>query len=271
MMRIAKTFLKTFGILVSVLVILIGIFSIWFYSSPASNFKNRVASMLPFPAAFVGGHPVYIKDVLRRNNLDQLVQQQQVIVVADKYGISVGKPQLDGQFNLIKQQTPNFSSLVNQNGLTEAEFKTSVLKPELLYTNVRVWYNGERSLNKDVYSLADSIKQQLSATSATSSLFSDLAARYSQDEATKNMGGDLGFVNIGSLWPEFQSVFDSMSVGDARIVPGRDGVYIFQIMAKDNNGPNNSLRAETREIYLQTSGFQEWYANETKNIKIIKL
>jgi parvulin-like peptidyl-prolyl isomerase len=233
MTPVKKTFKIIFFIILAIL-ILGGIFTVWFYASSPR----------------------------------QITSAQQTAAVARKYGVSVGQAQLDQQLILLKQRTPNFSQLLVQYGLSENNFKTSVLKPELLYTNLEVWFNSQKTLNPSAYALADSLKQQLTATSATSSLFARLAVAYSQDKTTAATNGDLGFVETGNVWPEFQAALDTAKFGDVQIVPGRDGLYIFQILAKDSNGPNSSQRAEVKEIYLKTNSFEDWYNNEIKNIKI---
>ncbi len=253
-------------------------FSAWFYLSPISNFKLKVATVIPYPAATVNGRPILIKDVLWRQQITQssqdtalnlIVSEKQMDVVADKFGIGVSAKDLDSELSIIKQQD-DFNSLISKYGLSENDFKNKVLKPELLSSQLKLWFNGQRSLNPAQYALADAIKLQLNKDSS-SSTFASLVAQYSQDNSTKPLDGNLGFVENNQLWPEFQAAVESAAAGSLVTVPGRDGLYIFRIQAKDNNGQNNSPRTELQEIYLKTADFNSWYNNEIKNIKIKKL
>jgi hypothetical protein len=251
-------------------VAVLAVFSFWFYNSGPSNFKNKVASVVPYPAAIIDGRPIYIKDLLKHNNINELISEKQTAIVADKFGVTVSGDQLNSQFGQIKGQA-DFSSLLLQYSLSESDFKNNVLKPQLLYTNLRLWFNGQRSLNPNEYALADIIKSQISGANGASSTFASLVSKYSKDDSTKKMEGNLGFVEVNNLWPEFQAAFDSLKSGDVQTVAGRDGLYIFQIRNKDNNGPNNSPRVEIGEIYLKMANFDTWYNNEIKNINIKKL
>jgi parvulin-like peptidyl-prolyl isomerase len=272
---------KIFSVLAAfalVLVIFIAVFTAWFYASPPSVFKDKVAEIFPYPAALVNGQPIAFRDILARQAvssstpdaiLAEIISEQQTQIVAEKYGLGVGNAQLNSEMSRLEQQS-DFTSLLADYGLTENNFKNSVLKPQLLYNNLELWFNGQRSLNTAAYALADNIQRQM-AQNAASGTFASLVAQYSQDASTKALDGNLGFVEINSLRPEFQGAVESAGPGAVVVAPGSDGLYIFQIQAKDSSGPGNSPRAELAEIYLHGGDFQAWYDNETKNIKIKKL
>ncbi len=263
---------------VSVLVLLIisALLIGWFYLSPLSVFKEKVAEALPvLPAALVDGQPIPFRDVLAREAvssstpdeiLAEMVTEKQIAIVAKKYGVDVSNTQLNSQLYLLKQQ-PNFSALLSSYNLTGDGFENNVLKPQLLYNNLELWFNGQRSLNPAAYAVEDTIKQQMAQNTA-SGTFVSLVQEYSHDSSTKLLDGNLGFVEISSLWPEFQGAVESAGPGSVVAAAGRDGLYIFQIQAKDNNGPGSSPRAELAEIYLPGENFQGWYNNEIKSIKI---
>ena len=81
---------------------------------------------------------------------------------------------------------------------------------------------------------------------------------------------------FSASWPRCsaacsQAAFESAQSGLVVTAPGRDGLYIFQIQTRDNNGPNNSPRVEAKEIYLPEKNFETWYQTEALQIKIKKI
>ena len=208
--------------------------------------------------------------------LDEMIEEKKTDIVAAQHGVSVSSSELNTQLNNIKsqanQQSPNgFNALLGQYNLNEKQFTNDVLKPELLFTDLNLWFNSQRNLNSKEYDLADSIKAQLTSASSSSSTFASLVQQYSQDDTSKQTNGDLGFVDINNLLPEFKTALDGTKPGDIKIAASRYGIHIFQVVARDNNGPSSTPRAEVKQIFLNGEDFNAWYTNETKNIKIKKL
>jgi len=277
MKKVLKKSIKLITAIVIVLLFLFALFTVWFYKTPASAFKDTVALVIPYPAAMVGGRPIYLRDLLDRlqaggdrgQALRQIINEQETKIIAERLGVSVGDRELDNQLASIKASDNNFQKTLRNYGMSESRFKNTVLKPELLYTNIKIWFNGQRSLNPNEYGTADYIVSQ--TLNSGSSTFTSLLKKYSQDEGLKGLDGDLGFVDINSLRPEFKEAFDQARLGDVKVAPGSDGIYIFYIQSKDNNGLNGSLRVHAREIFLRVENFDQWYNNETKNIIIKNL
>ena len=60
--------------------------------------------------------------------------------------------------------------------------------------------------------------------------FAELAARYSEDATTKDVGGELGWIGRGALNPEWEAVIFSMEKGDTRgPVRGPQGLHVFHV------------------------------------------
>ncbi len=273
-----------------VFILLAAAFCFWFYSQPFSGSKISIAKALPFPAAFVDGHPIFARELVRRLSLaeqystsnkqktstdiilGQLIDEKNTQIIAQKYGVSVGSKQLDDELEKIKNQSPkNFTALLKSYGISESTFKLEILKPDILRTNLLSWFNAQRSINSTQYALADSLKQQITSASSSTSTFATLVKNYSQDPGSKTMQGDMGFVEINNMLTELKAPLDSAKPGDVIILPSRYGIHIFQIIAADRNGPNNSPRLEIKQIFLQAGDFSSWFNGEINNIKVKRL
>lgn len=74
--------------------------------------------------------------------------------------------------------------------------------------------------------LADQIVADVKSGAAT---FAQKAMEFSDDQATKANGGDLGFFPQGAMEPELNNkLFYEMSVGQIEIIEAQSGVYILQ-------------------------------------------
>jgi parvulin-like peptidyl-prolyl isomerase len=285
------------GVIIGGLLVVAGILAIWFYKTPSSSLKDKIGRVLPLPAVFVSGQPIFMSSFLERVNsaqaiygsvvnmdqntireqvLNQMIEEKKTGIIANKFGVPVSAKELNDQFNSIKDQASQQSvsglaTLLGKYNLTENQFKNEVLKPELEYTDLMLWFNSQRTLNPKEYLLADSIRSQVLSANSSTGTFASLVQQYSQDTNSKVLDGDMGFVEITGLLPEFRQSLDSAKVGDVVIAPSRYGLHIFKIEFKDNNGKNNASRIQIKQVFLRTEDFNKWYQDETKNIPIKKL
>ncbi len=104
--------------------------------------------------------------------------------------------------------------------------------------------------------------------------FADLAKKYSEDEETKALGGDLGTMSVDQMQPDFSSVVADLKTGDIsqphRVAHGAS--YGFQIVQvkKRNEEHAASLETDFKRIelialQLKRSRLGETWINELKN------
>ncbi len=82
--------------------------------------------------------------------------------------------------------------------------------------------------------------------------FSEIAKEYSEDETTKNTGGNLGILNEGEIMPEIEKRLAKMEVGEiAGPVKTKIGYHIIYL--KDHITPRDKLFSEKyNEVYKNT-------------------
>lgn len=92
--------------------------------------------------------------------------------------------------------------------------------------------------------------------------FSELAKTYSQDESSKNNGGDLGFFTIGIMAPEFEKEVFAMEIGElSPPIKTEFGYHIIKLSAikptqiKDFD----DLRPDLTELYTKQQAQKQLY------------
>lgn len=77
-----------------------------------------------------------------------------------------------------------------------------------------------------------SFKKQLKAGKS----FEELAKRYSEDQSTAPLGGDLGFIERGSLYPSFEEAAFDLKVGEiSNAVETPIGLHVIKAVEKDKD------------------------------------
>lgn len=106
--------------------------------------------------------------------------------------------------------------------------------------------------------------------------FADMAKKYSEDEDTKMLGGDLGRVSLDQLDPEFRTVVETLPVGTIsephRVAVGNS--YGYQIVWLRQRMPAHAMnltddfrRIEQIALYFKRNEqFNSWVADLKKNI-----
>src|SRR5262249_10820688 len=92
--------------------------------------------------------------------------------------------------------------------------------------------------------------------------FQALAKQLSQDTATKNSGGDLGWYKRGELPTEWEEILFAMEPNEVRgPVHGPRGLHVFQVVEnkKESVRPFNDVKEQLREQL-----FQEEMEKQTK-------
>jgi parvulin-like peptidyl-prolyl isomerase len=279
---------KKAKILVCALLIVVLLAIIWLYSGGVTQAKIKIFKLLPLPVALVNNQPIFIDQFLNRQNIAQklsgqpedltnnsqsnqeifqeIIKETLIGQLALKYGVSVSQNQIDqdyqsqaAQADLQGHQT--FDQLLQSYGLSANIYKYQVIKPQLLETNLQIWYDSQQNLNQGLYSQAENLVSQINATGT----MEKLAVSFTQDNAGRAVSGDLGFVDVSQILPELREAVEAMKVGDVKIISSRLGLHIIRLEGKNGN------LLHLRQIFLQNSSFNDWYQLQIKNFKVISL
>jgi len=201
---------------------------------------------------------------LRKDVLDGMIQQVLVEQVATQEGISVSDEEVETALAQLIEEVGGdaaFQAQLEQNGLTREEVFEGQ-RATMLYQKVFEWVTGSvpttaehvhaRHILVDTREEAEQLLAQLEAGAD----FAELARTYSQDESTREAGGDLGWFPRGVLLaPEVEEAAFGLQAGQiSPVVQSSFGFHIIQVLERD---PNRSLSPENLQM-LKDRTFQEW-------------
>lgn len=203
---------------------------------------RTMMKILPYPAAIVGLDSVtmnefyqeysYVKhfyektgqtapddQVLKKQILDQLIERNILKHQARKYNVSVSGTEVDEEFASIANENGGEEEVTKVldelYGLSVDGFKNLIraqLLQEKLRDEVPLQYKAKHILikwtSKDGSAAKKAarakIKRIEKAIKDGTTSFEKMAKKYSQDTATKDKGGDLGWVQRGQMVEEFE-------------------------------------------------------------------
>ena len=108
---------------------------------------------------------------------------------------------------------------------------------------------------------ADDIKQQIEAGGD----FAALAAESSLDPATKDVGGDVGWVPRGVLDTQTEELLFPMEVGEITVTPTPRGVLVIEILEKAGDHPVEEDKKEPLAARL----FNDWIEDMKQSVSIV--
>lgn len=274
---------------VTLLVLFFALFLLWLLTAPLSSAKIKILKTLPIPLAEVNGHFLTVNEFLRRtdflnsisrsqgyNSGDEInsqlylrvIEEKKISLLAGSLGVLPGDRQVGREY----QERSDAEKLASGNDLdarlaskhaSKEDYVEFILKPELTLVNLLVLFNGKGSLNKESYGLAGDLLKKLSDGMD----FRGLARAYSQEQAGKTTGGDLGFVNTGSLLPEIRETVEAMNPGEVKIIPSRLGLHLIKLEERENETAG-AARVHLKQIFIKTDGFENWYKSQTNSYNI---
>lgn len=201
---------------------------------------------------------------LRRDVLEGMIQQVLVEQAAAAEGITVSDEEVNAALDQLIEEVGGeaaFQAQLDLNGLTREEVFEEQ-RATMLYQKVFEWVTASvpetaeqvhaRHILVDTREEAEQLLAQLQAGAD----FAELARTYSQDESTRETGGDLGWFPRGILLaPEVEEAAFSLQAGQfSAVVESPFGFHIVQVLERD---PNRQLTPENLQV-MKDRAFQEW-------------
>ncbi|HEX3095748.1 MAG TPA: peptidylprolyl isomerase, partial [Patescibacteria group bacterium] len=266
-------------IVVAVILIILIAFLTWLYTGKLSQAKEKIFKKLPLPAAVVDMKFLSAKTVIGRIDLanqlassqgapassnsdiySQLIDSKKLDAIADHKHVSVKQAEIDEEYQNILKQYANgdedtFKKELQDNyKMDVAQFKKEVVSEEILQSDLMLWFNNQKDLNKDAYDKAGDFQNQLNSGKS----FDEVATAYTQDEATKNFAGDSQMIPYSSLLPEFRADLNDAKVGDVKLVVSRYGLHLLKVLEVNNDGANGAKQIHLQQIFIKPSDFSAW-------------
>jgi parvulin-like peptidyl-prolyl isomerase len=197
---------------------------------------------------------------LRRQILESLIEQALIEQAATREGISVSEQQVEEEMaRLIGDNISQFEEWLTANGLSRETFKVQ-LQRQLLSAAFQEHLVGSLPLAVEqvharhilVMSEAEAMDMLLRLRSGEN--FGTLAKQYSQDKASSDLGGDLGFFPRNVMPSELEAVAFALAPGQiSGIVQTDFGYHIVEVVEKDpaREVPEEMLATWRQNHFLQ--------------------
>lgn len=280
---------KTSGLSLAIIPILaLFLAMLWLYTGQFNPLKKKIFAQIRLPLALVGNNLIFWPEIFQRiktsnaltaydsaqvsqqtlynRTLDSAVLRQ----IARAYGIQPDIAGINAEFaslalqNHLAPETLE-KQLKTQYDIEKSDFLRLVLEPLWLKQQLQIWYSANPDLNGNNFKLAKEILLQLKSGTD----FDQLAQKYSQDESSRALGGNLPTLEISELLPEIQKQLKEQGQAEARIVPSRLGLHIIKILFRQTQGEQNQIKLQ--QIFLDNRAYAAWYAKQTQKIRVIKI
>lgn len=266
--------------IVVVAVALLGIVSSWrlYVSKNTSEFTYRVTQILPFPVAEVDGsyakyesylfqlrHNLYWLeqygttdlrspdgkrqiDYLKRLALDKALESAVASEFAKKNDISVSREEIDEIVDRVSTSGGDLESILReQYNLTEGEYRR-LTRDEILKAKVA------KALDKEAPKEAEKVLGEI----VSGKDFAKLAKQYSDDEETKQLGGELGVIEKGkaNLPAEVSEEIFKLKNGQvSKVIPTASDYYIVKMLEREGD-----TRAKVAIIKIKVKTMADYIA-----------
>ncbi|OGY85430.1 MAG: hypothetical protein A2233_02435 [Candidatus Kerfeldbacteria bacterium RIFOXYA2_FULL_38_24] len=289
------------GFIALFLFLSLGSYWLVYQNNGTSAIKSALKNTLPYPAAIVNGQFVALKDLekrvsgfnlvyqikedqgtpltasrpsweeLRSTELEKMIDLKIIEQRADKYQVTVSDQDVQNIFEQeILPQAPNGEAEVVQNlkdyyGWTITEFKKYVLYEVILREKVAAKLSADAEITQSAKEKADAVYQEVLSGAKP---FSEYATEYSDDSASAENGGELGFFGKGEMVQEFETVAFALNIGDvSQPVKTQYGYHIIKVTDKDESAGT----VEARHILIAFDSLEKVVANKKAQASILRL
>lgn len=217
-----------------------------------------------------------LKDVLTRNNLTQ----EQLVSLLTKEGLTLQdyKDRLREQIVLARLMNQTVRSRVSVDAReVEAYYQAHVEefnRPDEVKAR-HIFFRLDPTVAEAQRAAVQERAQRVLEEARNGGDFESLARRYSED-ATAEIGGDLGTIRRGQALPEFEDVIFTLHEGEiSDVIRTPNGLHIVKVeaTARGASRPLAEVRAEIERRLMQAKmekRFQEW-ANELRDRAFIEI
>ena len=210
-------------------------------------------------------------EALRGHVLDWMIDQVLIEQQAAAQGIAVSEETLDAEIARMKgQDETRFNQWLAASGLTLATLREQ-MRVDLITAAMRDRVTA--SLSRDVEQVRLRhilLSEEVTAGRVLQQLrqgenFIILAREFSEDETTRNSGGDLGFLPRGVMPPVLDQIAFALQPGEySDVVHSQSGLHIIQLVEID---PERRV-PDTLWPMVQQRAFEEWLAEQRAKAEI---
>ncbi len=289
--------IRFFAILFVILIIFFGIILSGVYYFKWDNiYINKAIDYLPLPVAKVGddfipykdfrdmsqaqlaslakmGDPSkleVVKEDVKTDILERLIDKKITENISKNKNIFLTEEEIKVYYDIYVGESGSEENLekivLEMYGWDLIKFKNMVLKPFILQNKLNNYFVWSKEFNTTGEQKASDILSQLKEDSSEEK-FIELAKNSSEDAATANSGGNLGWIERGKMVQEFDQAAFSLELGQiSEIIRTMYGFHI--IMVDEINEEEGKIKV--RHIFIKARHLGDAIAEEKTRTKIIK-
>ena len=201
--------------------------------------------------------------LLREQVLGWMIDRTLMLQAAPEMGIDVSEDAVEAQIALMRgDDAARFEKWLTASGLTYQALQEQV-RSDLLASALRDRVTGElgrtalQARVRHIWLSQRQVADEVLAQLREGANFIVMARQYSEDEATRAKGGDLGFLPQGAMPPAFEAVAFGLAPGEiSGIVESASGYHIIQMVEIDPQRPV----PDNLWPLVQQHAFEQWLA-----------
>jgi len=183
-------------------------------------------------------------NLLREQVLDWMIDRTLMTQAAPEMGITVSEDAVEAQIALMRgDDAVRFEKWLTASGLSYQALQDQV-RSDLLASALRDQVTGGLARTvlqarvRHIWLSQGQVAEDVLAQLREGANFIVMARKYSEDEATRDEGGDLGFLPQGAMPPAFEAVAFGLAPGEiSGIVESTSGYHIIQMVEIDPQRP----------------------------------
>lgn len=242
-----------------------------------------------------------MKERFKKSILDFLIEKELTLSEAEKMGIKVTDKEIDERIDQMRKMFPSkkeFEEALKQQGTTLEELKKQTKEQIIIDKVTQKLSKGQKITDKEVKKYYDEKKDQFkeseqvkvrqvvltdkkTANEVLSKLddgedFAKLAKKYSEDGATKNNGGEVGWKTKDSWTPELAEAAFKLSAGEtSKVIEVQKMYYIIKVDEKkpETQKTFDEVKEQIKQTILsqkQNDKYKQWVNDLKKKADIKK-
>ncbi len=232
---------------------------------PIAFVENNFISVNDLELAGLAGKRLGLTEGQARDNF---MEAEKTYALARKYNLSISRDQAaDELLFYTKGNESEYKELVDNVFGSEHFFNKYVVNPQVVDAQLRIKYFTDIKNTSTAYKRARDVVERL----IKGEKFEELAKAESDDRATGQLGGDLGFYEPGQLLPELEDMISISATGEFRkdIITSRLGYHI--IYPVEYSTVEGKKMWHAKHILFVPEGYDQWLDEQTKGINVTYL
>jgi hypothetical protein len=239
---------------------------------PVTVFFKRI-----YPVALVESNIISVNDleqaglagqklgVGRQQAEDNFIDAEKSYALAKRLNLSINSYATADELRFYtKGNESEYNNLIKNVFGSEHFFRKYVINPQVVDAQLRMKYYSDVKGASPAYKRAQAVIDRL----AKGEKFEDLARSESDDKATGQIGGDLGFYESGQVLPELEDMISISPTGEFRrdIVISRLGYHV--IYPVEYSTINGKKMWHAKHMLFVPEGYEQWLAQQTRGISV---